>query len=104
MSSVDGVDALDFRDQDTDNDNIPNCVDADDDGDSIPDTCDVDSNPGAPDHDGDGVIDGTGCDTVIGPPTNKDQCKNGGWQLWTRADGTLFKNQGDCIQFVNTGK
>jgi len=31
-------------------------------------------------------------------------CKNDGWQQFTRADGSLFKNQGDCIQYVNTGK
>jgi len=37
-------------------------------------------------------------------PTDKDQCKNGGWQSLSRADGTTFKNQGDCIQYVNTGK
>ncbi|HYL74524.1 MAG TPA: hypothetical protein VEU96_09985 [Bryobacteraceae bacterium] len=37
-------------------------------------------------------------------PNSKDQCKNGGWQLLFRADGTGFKNQGDCIQYVNTGK
>ena len=38
----------------------------------------------------------------IGPPTNKDQCKNGGWQTFNTPH--TFKNQGDCIQFVNTGK
>ncbi len=38
----------------------------------------------------------------IGPPTNKDQCKNGGWQRFNFP--RTFKNQGDCIQFVNTGK
>lgn len=37
-------------------------------------------------------------------PTNKDQCKDGGWEDLARADGTTFKNQGDCIQYVNTGK
>jgi hypothetical protein len=37
-------------------------------------------------------------------PTNKDQCKDGGWQNLFRADGSSFKNQGDCIQYVNTGK
>lgn len=37
-------------------------------------------------------------------PTNKDQCKNGGWMSMGRADGSGFKNQGDCIQYVNTGK
>jgi hypothetical protein len=34
-------------------------------------------------------------------PTSKDQCKNGGWQTFTNPS---FKNQGDCIQFVNSGK
>jgi hypothetical protein len=36
--------------------------------------------------------------------TDKDQCKDGGWATRVRADGTTFKNQGDCIQYVNTGK
>jgi hypothetical protein len=30
-------------------------------------------------------------------------CKNDGWQHLTRADSTTFNNQGDCIQYVNTG-
>jgi hypothetical protein len=89
---------------DTDSDGVGDSCDPDDDNDGILDTCDVDSHPGAPDYDQDGIIDGSGCDTVIGPPTNKDQCKNGGWQFWTRANGTTFNNQGDCIQFVNTGR
>ena len=42
--------------------------------------------------------------TAANAPNNANQCKNGGWQTRTRPDGTLFKNQGDCIQFVNTGK
>lgn len=33
----------------------------------------------------------------------KDDCKNGGWRSLTRADGSSFKNQGDCIQYTNTG-
>jgi hypothetical protein len=37
-------------------------------------------------------------------PTTSTQCKNGGWMTRTRADGSTFKNQGDCIQYVNTGK
>lgn len=37
-------------------------------------------------------------------PTNASQCKNGGWQSLRRPDGSTFKNQGDCIQFVNTGR
>ncbi len=36
--------------------------------------------------------------------TTKNACKNNGWQSLSRADGSLFKNQGDCIQYVNTGK
>lgn len=37
-------------------------------------------------------------------PDGKDDCKKNGWKDVTRADGTAFKNQGDCIQYVNTGK
>ena len=36
--------------------------------------------------------------------TTKDGCKNNGWQSLSRADASPFKNQGDCIQYVNTGK
>jgi hypothetical protein len=35
-------------------------------------------------------------------PTSKDACKNGGWQRFSFPYS--FKNQGDCIQLVNTGK
>jgi hypothetical protein len=38
----------------------------------------------------------------VEPPTNKEQCKNGGWLTFNAP--RAFKNQGDCIQFVNTGK
>jgi YVTN family beta-propeller protein len=31
-------------------------------------------------------------------PTNKDQCKNGGWATFTNPS---FTNQGQCIKFVN---
>lgn len=44
---------------------------------------------------------------VVGSPTSpttKDDCKKGGWMNLMRADGTSFKNQGDCIQYVNTGR
>lgn len=34
----------------------------------------------------------------------KDQCKDGGFNVVKRADGSSFKNQGDCVQYVNTGK
>jgi hypothetical protein len=41
---------------------------------------------------------------AAGVATKKDECKKGGWADLTRADGSFFKNQGDCIQYVNTGK
>lgn len=37
-------------------------------------------------------------------PTDANQCKNNGWTSYSRTDGSTFKNQGDCIQYVNTGK
>ncbi len=37
-------------------------------------------------------------------PTSKDQCKNNGWKTLQRANGTTFKNQGDCVSYTNTGK
>lgn len=46
----------------------------------------------------------TGFEATLPIPTNKDQCKDNGWMTLVRADGTPFKNQGDCIQYVNTGK
>ena len=36
--------------------------------------------------------------------SNKDQCKNGGFNTVKRADGSSFKNQGDCIQYTNNGR
>jgi len=47
-------------------------------------------------------------DVTINPPpppptpTTADQCKHGGWQGLTDTNGTLFKNQGDCVSFVAT--
>ncbi len=38
------------------------------------------------------------------PPLTKDDCKNGGWQTRTDGAGQPFPNQGQCIQYVNTGK
>src|SRR5207249_3100201 len=44
---------------------------------------------------------GTG-PVLVGPPKTKDDCKDGKWQTYNTP--RTFKNQGDCIQFVNTGK
>lgn len=33
-------------------------------------------------------------------PQTKEDCMKGGWQDVTRADGTPFKNQGDCVSSV----
>ena len=38
----------------------------------------------------------------VGPPTDKDQCKDEGWRTFDVP--RAFQNQGDCIQFVLTGK
>lgn len=35
---------------------------------------------------------------VANDPTTKDQCKKGGWEAFG------FKNQGQCVRFVETGK
>ncbi|MGI8402983.1 MAG: hypothetical protein ACR2NS_15460 [Gemmatimonadaceae bacterium] len=36
-------------------------------------------------------------------PTTKDDCKDGGWQNVRAADGSAFKNQGQCVSYVNHG-
>lgn len=36
---------------------------------------------------------------LVGPPTNKDECKKGGWQTF---NNPAFKNQGDCVSYVMT--
>jgi len=38
----------------------------------------------------------------VGPPTNRDQCKNNGWRTFTIP--RTFKSEGDCIRFVITGR
>lgn len=35
---------------------------------------------------------------------SRDACKHDGWQVVKRADGSSFKNQGDCVSYVNTGR
>lgn len=34
----------------------------------------------------------------------KDDCTKDGWMTVFRTDGSAFKNQGDCVQYTNTGK
>ena len=42
---------------------------------------------------------------VSGPntPTNKSDCKHGGWMNLTDAQGNPFENQGQCVAYVNGG-
>ena len=42
--------------------------------------------------------------TAANTPTNSNQCKGSEWQTRTRPDGSLFKNQGDCVSFTKNGK
>ncbi len=37
-------------------------------------------------------------DDLVGPPTTQDQCKKSGWKTF---NNPAFKNQGQCIQFLN---
>jgi predicted extracellular nuclease len=83
---------------DTDGDHIGNACDADDDNDGLPDVadnCPLLSSPDQRDTDQDGI--GDACDPFTGPPTNKDQCKDGGW---LRFDTPAFRNQGLCVSYV----
>jgi hypothetical protein len=36
-------------------------------------------------------------------PTTTEQCKDGGWRLYTENGGMPFKNQGDCVSYAATG-
>jgi hypothetical protein len=36
--------------------------------------------------------------------TSKQQCKDGGYKNVSRANDTPFKNQGDCVSYVENGK
>ncbi len=37
-------------------------------------------------------------------PSTANDCKKGGWEDLSRADGSSFKNQGDCVSYTNNGK
>lgn len=43
-------------------------------------------------------FDWTTFDVGANDPTSKEDCKRGGWQQFG------FRNQGQCVRFVNTGK
>ena len=89
---------------DSDLDGTGDACDTDGDNDGVDDfldNCQGIYNPDQADCDLDTI--GDACDEARGsPPTSKDECKQGGWELFTVP--RTFKNQGDCIQFVNTGK
>jgi hypothetical protein len=104
---------------DADGDALGNACDAcpadaanDADGDGVcgnVDNCPSTANPGQADADGDGI--GNACDPCPNTPgtscpiaNNKDQCKNDGWKTRFRANGTPFKNQGDCVSYTQNGK
>jgi len=38
---------------------------------------------------------------LVGPPTEKDQCKNDGWMTF---NNPTFKNQGDCVSYVQSNE
>ncbi|MBS0453891.1 MAG: ExeM/NucH family extracellular endonuclease [Proteobacteria bacterium] len=42
--------------------------------------------------------------TLLAVPGSMDACKSDGWQSVFRRDESGFKNQGDCIQYVQTGR
>jgi hypothetical protein len=92
---------------DTDLDGIADCVDPDDDNDGQSDAGELEcgSDPldrlsKSPDIDNDNIPD---CVDPVRTPGTIDDCQNGGWMLRTRLDGSGFRNQGDCIQYVITG-
>ena len=49
-------------------------------------------------------VDINGTIYTFDEPQTKGACKKSGWVVVTRANGSEFKNQGDCIQYFNTGK
>lgn len=88
---------------DTDGDGQGDACDTDDDNDGVEDSldnCPLVANPDQADFDNDGI--GDACDSQTGPPTSEEQCKNEGWERFDFP--RTFKNQGDCIQYVKTGK
>lgn len=44
------------------------------------------------------ALDNVAVELVLTTPTNKDECKKGGWQTF---NNPVFKNQGQCVSYVN---
>jgi hypothetical protein len=88
---------------DTDNDGIGNDCDPDDDNDGVndlTDNCSLTANQNQTDFDQDGI--GDVCDAQTGPPRDNDQCKNNDWHRFDFP--RTFRNQGDCMEFINTNR
>jgi len=49
-------------------------------------------------------VDINGTIYTFDQPQTEEVCKKDGWEVVTRADGSTFTNQGDCMQYFNTGK
>lgn len=49
------------------------------------------------------AIDNSSRINIMSQPADKEQCKNDGWKLVVNGAGAPFKNQGQCVKFVNTG-
>jgi hypothetical protein len=43
-------------------------------------------------------------DSLVVLPTNKDLCKKDGWKTYTDLNGNSFKNQGDCVSYVQSNE
>ena len=87
---------------DNDLDGVGDACDPDDDDDGVgddSDNCPFTANPDQADFDSDGI--GDSCDPQTGPPTNRDQCKNGNWARFNFP--RTFANQGDCLRFLIFG-
>lgn len=49
-----------------------------------------------------GVASAQGPDAdASNPPATKEDCKKGGWKQHADENGTAFKNQGQCVKWVN---
>lgn len=50
------------------------------------------------------AVTAAGATTTYDFEPTRDACKDGGWRESTRTDGSAFRNQGDCVQYVETGR